>query len=600
MSQKTTRKQEDGLAWRLMIVAVVFIMGLIWAAPNFISTQKLAWWPTSDKLTMGLDIQGGLHLVMGVDIVGALKQETARTAATIKDELSKEGASPSQFEVVDPVQGLIKAEFASSEAKEKAQAWIERSYGNSFGLSGSGAELELQYTELYVREFKKATVERAIETIRNRIDEFGVAEPSIQAQGDERILVQLPGIREADYANAKELINKTARLDFIIVNDEFPPEKLQELIDEAEKKGGFKLGAQEGGLKYSEYIDRLNAELKTKIPAGTAVYFQKPDNVDGLEFGRVPYLLNLSDSVAGDRLTDAFVTPSETGTPEVAFKLDPAGAKQFGDMTTKFEKRLMAIVLDRVVKSAPVINTPITQGQGRITLGRGVYEETLKEAQNLSITLKSGALPAALEQLEERTVGPTLGADSIKKGQFGALVGAAMVFAFILIYYRTFGLIANLALAANLLLTIAVLSSLGATLTLPGVAGLALGLGIAVDANVIIFERIKEELLRGHQLSVAIKEGFDKAMSSIFDANITSIATCIVLYYFGTGPVRGFAVTLMAGLILTLFTAVFMSRALLDLFVLKWGWAPSIGWGGSARASGVNGQARRSLSERRI
>jgi len=273
------------------------------------------------------------------------------------------------------------------------------------------------------------------------------------------------------------------------------------------------------------------------------------------------------------------VAPGEYGNPVVSFAFNAAGTRLFGDLTRRNNKQYMAIVLDKVVKSAPIIDEPITGGRGQITLGGGRdYNKQLNEAKLISMALKSGALPAALEQLEERTVGPSLGADAIAQGAKGAMVAAAFVFIFMFGYYRSFGLLANLALGLNLAATLAVLSALGATLTLPGIAGLALGLGISVDSSVIIFERIKEEMAKGLTMAQAIREGFDRAMSSIFDANLVSIAVCLVLMYYGTGPVRGFAITLVTGLVITLFTAVFFTRSWLDLLVLKWKLNPSIKW----------------------
>lgn len=559
------------IGWRLAVVAFVTLIGIIWTVPNFVDTTKF-WWPTNDRMTMGLDIQGGLHLVLRVDVAGALKQETTRIAGTVRDELTKDKV---QFESVttETVDGkeriLIKTTPDQVDAINKKFSSL---YGNSFGVSSSGLLVTAEFTELHVREFKKGTLDRAIETIRNRIDEFGVAEPSIAAQGDDRILVQLPGIQ--DSTNAKELINKTARLDFMIVDQSFPPEQLRTLIDEAEKTAGIKLGPD---LKYTAYVEKLNAALKGKLPADRIVRFEKPDNAETMEAGRVPYLLMSTETVPGDLLTDAFVAPGENGRPVVSFRLDGVGGRQFGDMTTKHKGQPMAIVLDGIVKSAPTINGPITT-QGQITLGSRSYEETMKEAKNLSITLKSGALPAALEQLEERTVGPTVGADAIQKGRVGGLVAAGLVFAFLLIYYRVAGLIAALSLSLNVLLTIAVLSALNASLTLPGIAGLALGLGMAVDASVLIYERIKEELRNGVSMASAIPLGYDKAFSSIFDSNVTSTMVCIVLMYYGTGSIRGFAITLLTGLVITLFTAVFCTRVVYDLLVGRMKYTPSIQW----------------------
>lgn len=568
-------KAESSITWRLGVVAIVTVFAVLWTVPNFVDTTK-HWWPTKDKMTLGLDIQGGLHQVLRVDIDGALKQDATRIMATVKAELEKDKVAFTDVTMADPLRGQIAIKTASADDAEKVSKTVSNFYGNTFNVSKSGNDVQLEFAELHVREFKKGTVDRAIETIRNRIDEFGVAEPSITAQGDDRILVQLPGIK--DSANAKELINKTARLDFIIVNEEFPMDKLQQLVADAEKSENLKLGMKPGELKYTAYIEKLNAALKGKIPDGNIVLFEKPDNAETMEAGKVAYLLVSSESVAGDRLTDAYVSPGETGQPVVSFRLDPMGARQFGDMTTKHQHKRMAIVLDRIIKSAPTIQTPITGGQGQITLGRRSYEETMKEAKTLSITLKSGALPAALEQLEERTVGPSVGADAIAKGRMGALIGGMLVFGFMIIYYRGFGVLAVVSLVLNLLGTMAILSALGATLTLPGVAGLALGLGISVDASVIIFERIKEEMARGLGLMAGIKEGYDKAFSAIFDANVTSIAVCIVLMYFGTGPIRGFATTLLTGLFITLFTAVFFTRVILDVLVGRWKLNPSIKW----------------------
>ncbi len=559
------------VGWRLAVIGIVILISVIWTLPNVIDTTK-TWWPTKDKLTMGLDIQGGLHLVLKVDVDGALKQDATRVMSTIRTDLEKEQVQVKDVTMVDALHGDMTVVLASKEAAEKAEKRVNEYFGNTFNVSRkSETELALVFSELFVREFKKGTIDRAIETIRNRIDEFGVSEPSITAQGENHVLVQLPGIQDAN--NAKELINKTARLDFIIVDEEFPQEKLTALVAEAEKTGNLKFAE----LKYSAYVDKLNEALKGKIPAGTMVLFEKPENVESMEIDRRPYILVSSESVSGDRLTDAFVAPGEQGKPVVSFRMDSQGGKLMGDMTQKHKGKRMAIVLDKVVRSAPVIQSRISDS-GQITLGRGNYDQVLKDAKVLAITLKSGALPAALEQEEERTVGPSVGADAIKKGQMGALAGSLIVFIFMIAYYRSFGVLACLALSLNLVMTFAILSALNATLTLPGVAGLALGLGISVDASVIIFERIKEEMSHGLGLAAAIREGYDRAFSSIFDSNVTSVAVCIVLMYYGTGPIRGFAVTLLTGLVITLFTAVFFTRAILDLVVNRLKLTPSIRW----------------------
>ena len=274
--------------------------------------------------------------------------------------------------------------------------------------------------------------------------------------------------------------------------------------------------------------------------------------------------------MGGESLNDAAVSLDQVGQPIVVFSFDAKGAKEFGDLTTKHVEKLMAIVLDGVVQTAPRLKEPITGGRGSIEMGSGGdRQKTLDDANLTAMVLRSGALPAELEQLEERTVGPTLGKDSIDKGKFAGLIGAALVFVFMIIYYKSYGILANLALGFNVMMILAILTSLQATLTLPGVAGIVLTIGMAVDANVIIFERIKEEIAKGAGLIGAIKEGYARAFTAILDANLTTAAVCGVLMYFGTGPIRGFAVTLIVGIVTSMFTAIFFTRTILNLVVGK-------------------------------
>ena len=557
----------ESLRTRWIIIITVFVLTVIWLVPNFVDVEKM-WWPTKGRMVLGLDIQGGSHLVLRVDVDSAIKQDSARFAASLPQEMAEEKIAVKGATVLDPIRGHIKIDLNNPGDAAAVTGWLDKYYGGTLRvLETKGDAVTVEFAELYVRDFKSKLLDQAIATIRNRIDEFGVAEPSISAQGSDRILVQLPGIKDA--ATAKDLINRTARLDFMILSREVSDADLQKMIDEAEKANNLKLGE----LKYSQYVDKLNEALKSKLPKNTVIYFEKPESAASMEAGRIPMLLKTDDVVTGSRLTNAQVTMGEFGRPVVSFAFDAAGAKQFGDLTRKHTREQMAIVLDKVIKSAPSINEPITQGRGQITLGGGRDpQQTLNEAKIISTALRAGALPATLEQLEERTVGPSLGADAIRQGQIGTVAAALAVFIAMGIYYWTLGIIANLSLAFNLMITMAVLSALGATLTLPGVAGLALTLAIAVDANVIIYERVKEEMRKGLNLYAAIREGYDRAFSSIFDSNVTSIAVCVVLMYFGTGPVRGFAVTLLTGLFVTTFTAVFFTRAILDLIVLRWKW----------------------------
>jgi preprotein translocase subunit SecD len=562
----------ESLRTRWTIIALVFIGAVVWAVPNFVNLDN-KWWPTKNKMVLGLDIQGGSHLVLRVDVDQAVKQDASRMSASLPRELSEaKKVEVKSTDLVEPLTGTVKFTLNKPEDAKAITDYLEATYSSVFHVANQDAgQITIAYNEMYLREFKSKLLDQAIAVIRNRIDEFGVAEPTIVAQGTDHVLVQLPGIQDA--SSAKELINKTARLDFMMLSEDMSQADLQKVIKSAEEASNVKLGDKPGELKYSQYIDKLNEALKGKIPANRVVYFQKPDNAINMEADRIPFLLKTDETVPGDRLINAQVSLGQNGAPVVSYRFDALGGRMNAELTSKNIGKPMAIVLDKTVKSTPVIQGRIAES-GQITLGRsgGDYNNTLKEAKILSTALRAGALPAALEQVEERTVGPSLGADAIRQGEIGTLVAALCVFVFMLIYYRTLGLVADLSLAFNLLITLAILSALGATLTLPGVAGLALTLGIAVDASVIIFERVKEERRKGATDAAAIREGYAHALPSILDANFTSIAVAVVIYYFGTGPIRGFAVTLLTGLIITTFTAVFFTRAIFDTVINKFKW----------------------------
>jgi preprotein translocase subunit SecD len=370
----------------------------------------------------------------------------------------------------------------------------------------------------------------------------------------------------ADAEKAKQLINTTAKLDFMVVSHEKTPEELRALITEAEKTGNYKMA----DLKYSEYVAKINEDLKDKLPEKTVIYFEKASNSTTMELGAMPYLLRTDTDLNGGALDDAFVGYDQYGGPQVSLHFNSAGAGKFADLTGNNVGKQMAIVLDKVVKSAPSIRDRISGGQAVITLGGGRdRNQMMDEAKMISTALRAGALPATLEQLEERRVGPTLGADSIQKAKLGAYIGAALIILFMFIYYKGMGVVANISLLVNIIGVFALLTSFGATLTLPGIAAIALTVGFAVDANVLINERIKEELSLGHGLKSAIAEGYSRAMSAIIDSNVTTAATAVVLLYFGTGPVRGFAVNLLIGIVTTLFANVFVSKVIVDQIVAK-------------------------------
>lgn len=552
---------------RIITILVIVIAAAVTIYPNF-QDVKPGEKTTAKRLKYGLDIQGGLHLVMGVDINSVVSQSARRMTSTIETYLKEKSIAVTSVTTVDDKEfeaPVFHLEFADASGVEAAKPVISDFYGNVLQIiEESGNKLSLRYLDSYLKLTKTRTLDQAIETIRNRIDEFGVSEPSITAQGTDRILVQLPGIN--DSTKAKELINKAAYLEFQLVEQNIPAE-LPKWITDAEEAGKYSLAQLKS---YSKYVTRLNNDLRSKLPKDTKLVFGKAEGAATLTTGKIPYLVTDTVNITGDDLKNASVSYDDFGNPEVNLSFNPVGAKKFGDTTGANINRQLAIVLDQVVYSAPNIQSRIGGGNARITLGGGAdYQKNLDEAKVLSMALRAGALPAQLEQLEERTVGPTLGADSIAAGKKAILFGGLFVLLFMMIYYKAFGVIASLALMLNVYLIVGLLTALDATLTLPGIAGIALTIGMAVDANVIIFERIKEELARGQNYRKAVEDGFGHAFSAIFDANITTGIVCVILMYFGTGPVRGFAVTLLCGLVTSMFTAIFVSRTVFDVIFVK-------------------------------
>jgi protein-export membrane protein SecD len=394
-----------------------------------------------------------------------------------------------------------------------------------------------------------------VQVIRNRIDEFGVSEPSIATKGDNRVVVELPGVRDVE--RAKALVGRTARLEFKMLNTEAQA-NLPAIVAEAKAKGiEYKEGA-----KFSEYVAAIAGFAKGKIPEESQILFERPPGREP-----IPYLLHSKIELTGGELTDANVSLNpENHQPEVVFQLNPRGALSFETLTRASVGKYLAIVLDDVVYSAPRINGPIPGGRGSITLG-AAGEQGYKEARDLAIVLRAGALPAQLDLLEQRVIGPSIGADSIRHGLTASLVGCGLIFLFVSIYYRLSGVVATVSLILNALFVFAILIGIDATLTLPGIAGLALTIGMAVDSNVIIFERIRDELREGKNVPSAVQAGFDKAFSTIFDANITHGIVAVILLNFGTGPLRGFAVTLLIGIVTTLFCAVTVCKLAFDFYL---------------------------------
>lgn len=387
----------ESLRGRLITCLVVTLIGMVWIAPNFFDTSKI-WWPTKDKLNYGLDIQGGLHLGLGIDVPAAMKEQSAKQAASLKNGLKTEKNIDATVDVIDASIVALKITFQGPSSP--VEDYLDLTNRGAIQITKSGLGfVEVQYYESYLAQFKKNLVEKAREVIANRIDEFGVAEPNITIQGEDRILVQLPGIKDTE--SAKNLINRTAKLEFMIVDKETNPEDVQKWIDEVEKAGNFSLGKD--GLRYSAYLEKLNEALKTKLPKNTVVRFMKTPAAKTLEVGKVPMLLRLDAMMGGDTLDNAYTTNDpQDNSPQVAFSFNDKGAKEFGELTTQHTKELMAIVLDGVIQSAPQIRGPITGGNGVIQLGQGNFQDLLKEANLLSMVLRSGALPVNLELIEER------------------------------------------------------------------------------------------------------------------------------------------------------------------------------------------------------
>ncbi len=557
------------LKQRVIFIIVIFVIALVYITPNFVQVPE-QWLFSKKTINYGLDIQGGLHLVLQADVQGVIEKKALNFAEDFQKRAKMEGFPSFETKVLDQGRRLKLILKTFEDLKRVKQFVKDPEYDIFYTLQLiEETSQTLTYRFLDLNDFKKRAVQQAVEVIRNRVDEFGVTEPNISSQGDSRVVVQFPGVKDTE--RVKELINSTALLEFRIVSDEIETQKLISMVNEVEQKGSYSLGKD--SMTYKKYVKRINKNLKSHLPKGYSILFGKVSGVDRLEEGKIPYLVQSYAEITGEYLESAQVgyDSERFNMPLVNFKLTAEGGRRMYALTSKNVQKQMAIVLDLVVISAPAIQTAI-RATGSITLGSSDNPEKLRdEAYFLATILRVGALPIPLEPLEEKTVGPTLGYVSIAKGKRAGLVAGILIFLFLLMYYRKLGIIADVALTINVILILAILTSLGATLTLPGVAGIILTMGMAVDANVIIFERIKEELKKGASQAIAVRDGFSQAFSAIFDANVTTAAVCIVLMYFGTGPIRGFAVTLMCGLITSMFTAIFVSRTVIETLIHKMG-----------------------------
>jgi protein-export membrane protein SecD len=549
---------------RLVFFKILLAVSVISLVPSLTGMDPKKW-IIEKKINLGLDLQGGLYMVLGIDFNKVYRDELITSVRKADPFLRQEGAMSASFgeldvkDPADPKQTLIiEGDYATAIDKLKAY------YGYSLRIvKEEGQSVTFGLSRDYLREMEATAVERSIEVIRNRIDEFGVTEPEIMSQGQDRIVVQLPGVK--DITRAKDLIGRTAKLEFRFVNSTVPQAQLEEWVAKATAAGV----KYEKGQRFSEYTDKLNAYLKDDLPKGFLLFFQKETSKVTNEITLMqPYLLEEISPLGGDALQEAVVRiDQQQNRPYVGIDFKADGARVFEDITGKNVGRLMAIVLDGNVFSAPQINEKIAGGSAQITLGAGDYNSLLGEARDLALVLRAGALPVELEFQEQRVVGPSLGADAIQKAEVAGLIGALLVFVFTIFYYKVAGLIACITIISNVILGMTCLMALGATLTLPGIAGIALTIGMAVDGNIIIYERIKEELAKGVVAKEAVAIGFNKAFWTILDANLTTALAGLCLLNFGTGPVRGFAVTLLIGIASTVYTSYFVTKLMFDWYV---------------------------------
>ena len=516
--------------WKALAIILTALVVCLCAVPNFFPEATVKGWPAwaQRRLVLGLDLQGGSYLLLEVDSNYVKKEKLDQVRDDVRRALRDAKIGYTGLAVRnDAVEVRISRDTDVPNALAKLRE-LSQPLGGLLGSSGQrslevsdagGGLIRLTVPQAAITERVRQTIEQSIQIVERRVNQLGTVEPVIQRQGQDRILVQVPGLQ--DPSRLKELLGKTAKMEFRMVDSTVSPDQ-----------------AQQG-----------------RVPPDSEVLMSSTSP-------KIPYVIKKQVLVSGGDLTDAQPGfDQRSGEPIVSFRFNTSGSRKFAQATSENVGQPFAIVLDNEVISAPVIREPITGGSGQIS---GSF--TVQQANDLAILLRAGALPAPLTVIEERTVGPGLGQDSIEKGELAAYVGSIMVIVFMLVTYRLFGVFANIAVAINVAMIFGVLSLLNATLTLPGIAGIVLTVGIAVDSNVLIYERIREELRGGRNAISAIDAGFKRALSTILDSNITTFIAAAVLFYIGTGPVRGFAVTLGIGIITTVFTAFTLTR----LIVAGW------------------------------
>jgi len=517
--------------WKVITILTIVVLGFLFAAPNLVNEKTAETLPTflpHKQVNLGLDLQGGSHLLLQVEVNAVVRERLNAMVDAVRISLRQErirytglGARGNGVSVgIRQSSKLAQAQSLLTDIEQGTELTVE------------GNRIFVTLNEEALSEIRTAAVEQSIEIVRRRIDETGTKEPTIQRQGEDRILLQLPGVDDPE--RVKRLLGRTAKMTF-------------HLLDQS--------GAS------------IHDALQGRVPPSARLLPALESSRDQAEGGTSPnqpqqYLVQKRVAVGGDRLIDAQPSfDSRTNEPVVSFRFDTVGGKRFADITRANVNRPFAVVLDGKVVTAPVIREPILGGNGQIS---GNF--TTQEAQDLALLLRAGALPAPLTILEERTVGPGLGADSIAAGKVASIIGLILVIVFMVVIYGLFGIFADVALFVNMILILAALSALQATLTLPGIAGIVLTIGMAVDANVLVFERIREEIIAGRSPINAIDAGYSRAITTIIDANLTTLIAAAILFQFGSGPIKGFAVTLMIGIVTSMFTAIMLTR----LLVVAW------------------------------
>ncbi|MFP2960241.1 protein translocase subunit SecD [Myxococcus sp. 1LA] len=579
---------DRGWWWKFGLIVAVTLGSIWFLIPTYYSLvvldrdqrnnlavleERMPSWapPAKYRLNLGLDLQGGIHMVMRVDTKTALQKRTERRAQQIVNYVNDKklgevtaDTDPEKLEVT-----LTAKDPATMDAIQKE---VLATFTDFTEVSRNGAALTLVQDEGQANFFRTEAVDQAMLVIRRRIDKWGVAEVDVRKLGADSIQISLPG--RSNPEQAKELVGTTAQLEFRMVDDSNPQFFAQLLQATPPPEGSNITLTTEGGFPQLQAPTReaIIEYTKDKVPENRVVLTEciaNPVKKDECTSYR-SYLLDRNVPLTGESLAGADASVSQLNEPEVNISFDPAGAREFERLTEQGVGRRMAIVLDDNVQTAPNINEKISGGSARITMGRmggRTFEEWLGEAQTLALVLKAGALPAPVTVGEIRQVGASLGDELIRKGGLAAVLGLGLVVLFMALYYKASGLIADIALLLNGLLILAGLAFFNATLTLPGIAGFVLTLGVAVDANVLINERIREELGHGKTARAAVDQGYDRAFWTIFDSHVTALISAFILFFTGTGPVRGFATTLIIGLLASLFTSITVTRVIMTYFV---------------------------------